>query len=268
MRSMIFILALAALPVNGAEGAWGSFEQGRKAYEKGDFVGAEAAMRAALAQDVRVEDAHYFLGLCLERKGDEGARASYLKVTEAYPTFSLAQARVGHLCLKAKDLEGACRHFEIAVKARPSTDGWLQLGVVEIERKRYVEAEAALKQGEELSKGNLEVQDALARVFLETERFADALARYDAIAKVMPSDTGARMGRAVCLKRLERAGEAAEELQALLKLDPLHTGALALLVELWSGEPGRAQECDLLKKRLDWVRKNPPKVTTAPPPAR
>ncbi|MGQ0615181.1 MAG: tetratricopeptide repeat protein [Planctomycetaceae bacterium] len=265
---MIWILALAALPAHGAEGAWGSFNQGLKAYEKGDFVGAEAAMRAALAQDTRVEDAHYYLGLCLERKGDEGARASFLKVTEAYPTYSLAQERLGQLCLKAKDLEGACRHFEIAVKARPSADGWLRLGVVETERKRYVEAEAALKQGEELSKGNLELQDALARVYLETDRFADALARYDAILKVMPSDTGPRLGRAACLKRLERTGEAADELQAILKLDPLHTGALAMLVELWSGEPGRAQECDQLKKRLAWVKKNPPKVTTAPPPAR
>jgi len=268
MRKLILVVALAAAAAPGGEGAWGAFEQGLKAYRSGDFAAAEAAMRAALAQDPRVEDAHFYLGLCLERKGDAGAKASFGKVTEAYPTYALAQERLGHLCLKAKDLEGACRHFEAAVKARPSADGWLQLGVVETDRKRYAEAEAALRKAEELSQGNLDVQDALARVYLETERFGDALARYDAIVKAMGTDTGARMGRAACLKRLDRPAEAAEELQALLKLDPLHTGALALLVELWAGDSARTSECDALRKRLDWVRRNPPKVKSAPPPSR
>lgn len=264
MRTVVPILLLAALAGAG-DGVWVELQQGIEAYQKGDLARAEALLRSA-SSDSRVKDARYYLGMVRIRKGDtKGGCAMLLEVPEDAPTFGHAQRELGMRARAGGNFEAACKHLEAAAKARPSLDTLLELGKAQLDAKRFDAAEATLKRAEELSKGNVDVFEVQARLYLETARHKEALERFEAIAKALPSDVSARFGKAICLELLRRPAEAIAELEALLEKDPAHVGALERLIALYGEDRERASAKEALRKRLEWLRKNPPKV--APPPA-
>jgi tetratricopeptide (TPR) repeat protein len=188
-------------------------------------------------------------------------------VGEEYPSYPLAQTELGDLCRERKDLDGAVAHYTKAAEATPCAEAWLRVGVAQADQKKHEEALATLKKAEEMSPGDLDVQDAFARIHLETQQFKEALERFEKIAKAIPSDTSARLGRAVCLEKLDRKADAVTELEGILKVDPVHAGAMERLIGLYEGNEAKAGERAKLQKRLEWVRKNPPKVKPIAAPA-
>lgn len=265
MRRGWALLMLVAWAAAQEEGAYTDFERGLRLYQAKDYARAEPCFKAATA-DPKCRDAHYYLGLLLERKGDAaGAAAHYGQVTDAYPTFAFAQDRLGEMARSKGDLKGAAGFFETACKARPVFDGWLKLGLLRIETSEYTAAEEAFTKAKELSPGDLTLQDAFARLYLETERFEEALACSEAIVKAVPRDASARFLKGVCLERLVRIPEATAAYEETLKVDPAHKGAMQRLVKLYAQDPAKARETDEMRKRLDWIEKHPPKVRPAPP---
>jgi Tfp pilus assembly protein PilF len=75
MRKVTIVLFLTSAFAVGGEGAWVDFESGRKAFERGEFAKAESLMKAAVATDARVQDAHYYLGVMAKRRGEKSAAA-------------------------------------------------------------------------------------------------------------------------------------------------------------------------------------------------
>ena len=264
MRAIVASFLLAGLAAAG-EGVWVDLQQGIEAYQKGDLARAEPLLRAASA-DPRVQDARYYLGMVRLRSGDaKSGCALLLEVPEDAPTFAYARRELGMRARASGDFEAACKHLEAAAKARPSLDTLVELGRAQLDAKRFDAAEATLKRAEELSRGNVDVFEAQARLYLETTRPKEALERFEGIAKVLPSDASARFGKAVCLELLGRRREAVAELEALLEKDPAHVGAIERLIALYGDDRERAEAKEALRKRLDRLRKNPPKA--APPPA-
>lgn len=267
MRKWGAVLVLGAAAAAG-QGPWVDLKNGVEAYQKGELVRAEALLRAA-AQDERVKDAYFYLGMIQLKKGDvAGGSASLSKVPDDYPTYGYAQRELGMQARSKGDFETACKHLEASATSRPSVEGWLELGRTQTDGKKHEAAEATLKKAEELSKGDLDVQEALSRVYLETGKYAAALGRFETILKAVPVDGSSRFGKAVCLEMLDRKSEAATELEALLAKDPAHAGAMDRLIRLYEDDPAKATERETLKKRLEWVKKNPPKVSKAPPAAK
>ncbi len=67
----------AALPVKMSAGAEAAYRKGLSAYASGDLAGAKAAFSDAVSSDSRAYQAHYSLGVVLERLGDPAAQTEY-----------------------------------------------------------------------------------------------------------------------------------------------------------------------------------------------
>ncbi len=252
------VLATASL-ATAEESAWTLLEKGIEEYQKGRPQRAEQILDAAVRMDVRCEDAWYYLGRIREDKGDtREAVAAYKKITAEYPTYSLAAERLGEIALKAGDKEAALEHFKVHAEARPTANALMQLASVQIELKKYEDAEACLKKAAELSKGNLDVTDLFGRLYIEAGRNEDALAAYSEIVEKIPTDTTARYMRALCLQRLERVDEAVAEMEQVLARDPYHGMTLKTLIEIYKDDSAHAAKVKDYRLRLERLAKSKP----------
>jgi tetratricopeptide (TPR) repeat protein len=253
------LLLSAAGLARAEESAWTLLEKGIDEYRKGRPQRAEQILDAAVRMDARCEDAWYYLGRIREDNGNtREAIEAYKKITADFPTYSLAAERLGEIALRAGDKEAACEHFKVHAEARPSANALMQLASVQIELKKYEEAEANLKKAAELSKGNLDVTDLFGRLYLEAGRNEEALAAYSEIVEKIPTDTTARFLRAVCLQRLERRDEAVAEMEQVLVRDPYHGMTLKALIEIYKDESAQAAKVADYKARLQRLAKSKP----------
>ena len=147
-----------------------------------------------------------------------------------------------------------------AVEARPTLNGWLQLGAVQMDLKQYKEAEASLEAGAKMTKRNFRLTELRARLYIETERWDKAADKYEEIAKKFPRDGTPRYLRGLCFMQLERGGEAAASFQEVLEKDPFHKGAIRNLIKLWKDDPSHRGDVSDLEKRLEMIKKKPPRV--------
>ena len=252
------VLSAAGL-ARAEESAWTLLEKGIEEYQKGRPQRAEQILDAAVRMDARCEDAWYYIGRIREERGDaREAVEAYKKITAEYPTYSLAAERLGAIALKAGDKAAALEHFKVHVEARPSANALMQLASVQIDLKKYEDAEAGLKKAAELSKGNLDVTELLGRLYIESDRNADALAAYTEIVEKIPSDTTARFMRALCLQRLERNEEAVAEMEQVLVKDPYHRLTLKALIEVYKDESAQAAKVRDYRDRLERLAKSKP----------
>lgn len=253
------LLVLVAGIAEAEESAWTLLQKGIDEFGKGRFQRAEQILDAAVRMDARCEDAWYYLGRIREQKGDaRGAISAYKNITADFPTYSLAAERLGELALRAGDKEAALEHFKVHAEARPTANAMMQLASVQIELKKYDDAEASLKKAAELSKGNLDVTDMFGRLYLEAGRNEEALAAYSEIVEKIPSDNTARFLRAVCLRRLERVDEAAAEMENVLAKDPYHALTLKALIEIYGDDPVQAAKVRDYTARLARLAKSKP----------
>jgi tetratricopeptide (TPR) repeat protein len=241
------------------ESAWTLLEKGIEEYGKGRPQRAEQILDSAVRMDARCEDAWYYLGRIREERGDtREAVEAYKKITAEYPTYSLAAERLGGIALKAGDKEAALGHFVVYAEARPSANALMQLASVQIDLKKFDDAEASLKKAAEMSKGNLDVTELFGRLYIEAGRNEDALAAFSEIAEKIPSDTTARFMRALCLQRLERNEEAVAEMEQVLVKDPYHGLALKALIEVYKDDSAQAAKVRDYKGRLARLAKSKP----------
>jgi tetratricopeptide (TPR) repeat protein len=254
------LLVAVAGPARGAdESAWTLLEKGIQEYQKGRLQRAAQILDAAVRMDTRCEDAWYYLGRIHEDQGDvRQATEDYKKVTEKFPTYSLAAERLGEFALRAGDKEAAATYFKIHADARPTSNALMQLASVQIELKKYDDAEASLKKAAELSKGNLDVTDLFGRLYLEAGRNEEALAAYEQILQKIPSDNTARFLHAVCLQRLDRKEEAVAEMEQILVKDPYHALALKALIQVYGDDPAQAAKVKDYTARLARLAKSKP----------
>ncbi len=96
----------AAKPgVTGAAAA--AYNQGMAAYLNGDLAAARQAFERAVADDPGAYQAHYALGVVLERRGDSGASAAYRRAFTAKADFEPAIAAYGLYLAKRGNLSEA-----------------------------------------------------------------------------------------------------------------------------------------------------------------
>jgi len=262
MRKITWAAALvlsAAGLARAEESAWTLLEKGIDEYGKGRPQRAEQILDAAVRMDARCEDAWYYLGRIREDKGDtREAIEAYKKITADFPTYSLAAERLGELSLRAGDKEAAMGYFKVHADARPTPNALMQLASVQIELKKYDDAETSLKKAAELSKGNLDVMDLFGRLYLEAGRNEEALAAYSEIVEKIPNDNTARFLRALCLQRLDRMDEAVAEMEQVLVKDPYHAMTLKALIEIYKDEPAQASKVKDYRLRLERLAKSKP----------
>jgi tetratricopeptide (TPR) repeat protein len=243
------------------DSAWSMLKKGRSYLKSGDYKRAQACFESAARRDPRCSDAHYYLGRIQEKRKDrKAAKKEYLAVKEDAPTYSLAQDRLGYVHLATGDKKEAAKHFEASAKARPTPSAWMTLAGVQIDLKEYKKAEESLNKAAELTKGDFHLAELQARLYIETDREEKALDVYRSICERFPNDSTPRFMAGVCLLQLGRKAEAADAWVAVLEKDPYHRSSLERLVALWKDESSRRAQVEEYNKRLEALRKNPPKV--------
>jgi tetratricopeptide (TPR) repeat protein len=259
--SVAVALMLCATFVWAEESAWTLLDRGLKEMRKGRLDRAERLFEASIKRDSRCEDAFYYLGVISEKKKlHRQAEGYFKKVTDKSPTYSLAAERLGQMALRKGDKEKALEYFLIHVKDRPTGQGYLQVATVQIDLKKYKEAELTLAEAKKTLRGNLDLVEMYGRLYLETERYRKALEAYQTIVKTIPIDTRARFLCGNCLERLDRMADAEREYRKVLEHDPYHALTLRALIRLYADDSSKSDEVDDYRKRLKALAKNPPRV--------
>lgn len=265
MRTSVITFALAALvvtfPAHAEESAWTLLKKGVDAYQKGDHRKAKALFEGSVRMNPGCEDCYYYLGTIAEEAGDAASAAVlYARVTTKYPTFHLASTRLGQMAFRAGDKKKAAGHFAASAEAHPSGDTWMQLATVQLDLKEFPAAEATLRKADEFSKESPVLGEMWARLYLETKRYKDALARYDALCAKFTRDASLRFMKGACLEELGRQPEAVAEYRGVLEMDPWHEHAMRRLLSAWADDLSKTEECARMEEKLVHLKKNPPKV--------
>jgi tetratricopeptide (TPR) repeat protein len=253
--AMLLVAAAALAGERAGDSAWTLLERGIRAYRARDLPLAMRLLEGALRLDGDCHDAHFYLGRIAERdRRFDDAKAHYGRIDARSPTFGPAAERLGHLALREGALEAAARHFEVHAECRPVPEAWLQLARVQLDLRRHAQAGKTLDLVLAVAPGDLALAELRARLCLETERFAEALAHYSAIVARIPVDTTARFLRGVCHERLGQRDRALGEWRAVLDKDPYHEAALRALVRHLAAEPGQAAVVAEYRRRLGRLR--------------
>jgi len=269
MRKKRFVLACLAallLPVSAEadQSAWTMLKKGIKLYRNKRFVDAERYFRAAADMDSRCGDAHFYLGMLAERRGaGEEALKHYDRIKEESGAYPLGAERAGLLALKKGDLKEAEKKLKIVCEHRPSAGAWMQLASIQLDAEKFKEAEASLQAGEKLSRDNLDLVELKGRLYMETDRPKLAVTAYDRILKVIPADNNARFLRATAYLELGLGETALRDFAGVLERDPWHRGTLLALVRLHGDDKSRRAEVKEYERRLEILKKNPPRVRQA-----
>jgi tetratricopeptide (TPR) repeat protein len=257
----IATLALCAGLASADDGVWPRFQAGVKAYHRGDFEAAQASFESVVRRQSKFGDAHYYLGVLAERRNDlRGAVRRFKSVETKWPMYVPSQQRLGQIALRLRDQESALHYLGNVVAVRPTVNAWMQLAALQLDMKKHKDAEASLKACAKLTKGNLSVIELEARLYVETGRHKMAHDAYSTILKVMPRDATVRYLRALCLIELGLSSDAVREMEAVLKYDPYHKGAIHHLLKTYAHDPVREKQVAELQARLERLRKHPPKV--------
>jgi tetratricopeptide (TPR) repeat protein len=265
MRSRWIIGGLALFLLVGLaeaeEGAWIRFKAGVDAYQRGEYVTAEKRFQEAVKTDASFGDAHYYLGVLEQRGGKlREAVACFKRVEKKWATYPLARERLGQIAIRLGDKESAEHYFKEVTEIRPGATAWKQLAAVQVDLKKYEEAEASLDKAEKLAPGDLDVVDLRARIRVEQERHAEAAQLYALILEKMPRDAITRYLRARCLLADGKVGEGTDELEKVLEYDPYHEGSIKELLKLYRDDSDKVERTKELQVKLERIRKGPARV--------
>ena len=171
-----------------------AMEQGRAAFDQGDFVAAEPHFRDALAAGRDDAEVHHHLGYLARKRDDfDEAAARYADALEKAPTDAhlhnnLGEARrmQGHLAEAAALFR---RGLSLAPDAAPIA---ANLGSLLVAMERVDLALPVLERAAELDPSNVQVHSDIAMCLCSMNRYADSLASYRRVYEMLPSANGAR----------------------------------------------------------------------------
>lgn len=149
----------------------------------------------------------------------EGQKQAIDKVLQLEPAFAEAHANLAHLLVASGAVSGSLRHYDDAVRLRPSLAATLKPAMLHA---HLLEADRLAKLGE-----------------------PDAVSEYRTALRLDPLNASAHFGLGSLLLALNKAKDAVPELQDAVRLDPnLADAALALGLALYRsghGEDARQQ---------------------------
>jgi len=244
------------------------YNLGQALFRKGDWEGAIASYRQALACNPKDAVAHYALGYVWDRKGKvDAAIACYRDAVAADPKYAWAHYNLGHALYRKGDFPGAIAAYQNAVAFNPGhAEAHCNLGHTLRVEGRFVEALAELKKGHELGSKRQGWSYPSDRWVADCVHLADLDGRLPAILKgeVKAKDWNEQFAFAnLCsLKRLHAA--AARLYQEGLRANPQLTGFLypgASAAALAGGGQGKdaaklgeMERARWRKQALEWLR--------------
>jgi Tfp pilus assembly protein PilF len=134
------------------------YHKGKTLCQKGDYAKAAHEFENAIKIDPRFADAHYMLGVVLQKEDVKAAYDALSKATELDPHHAKAQVQLGRILLVSGEPDKSLERVELALKDEPENEDALLLkGAIMIARK---DPSGARKYMEELIKSGITQPDA------------------------------------------------------------------------------------------------------------
>jgi tetratricopeptide (TPR) repeat protein len=203
------------------------FQLGVSYLEAGLADHALAAFERTLSRQPDQPDAHYNIGVILQRRGDPaGARARYLEALELQPDFVDARANLGVIAAEAGRFDEAAAELEHVLELRPDhTEALIDLGNVELARGRPGAAievySRAIAQEPQLVPARKKLGDALRRLG-DTE---NARRAYEEAVRLAPRDAEAWSNLGVLHAEIGQLEAALRHCDRAIELDPAYAPA-------------------------------------------
>ena len=213
---------------------------------------AVAAFRLAIRLDPSLSEAHYNLALALVPQGDLPSAANELRAaSKQKPDMFLAHNALGLVLQKRGDLDGAVEEFQTALKIKPefAYAAANLASVLHLQKKYpaeilYLHQALGINHPRDLDYG---LRLSLGLAYEANGNNDEAIAALKALVASYPKSSEAHYNLATLCAKTIRYGEAAEEFQQALKLDPQNLTARLSLAKALLEVGGEASVGPLLQ---------------------
>jgi tetratricopeptide (TPR) repeat protein len=179
-------------------------------------------------------DAHLYLGLLADARGDAGEAVSQFQAAlKNDPNNSGIYDKLGVILDRGAKLDGAIAYFQKSVQLNPvNTTARLNLGVALLQRGNDGQGLKELGEVLRLKPDYAAAHFSMGFAFLYSKRIDEAIGKFREGLRYKPDDPEAHYGLGSALSMQHRREEAAAELREALRLRPNYPEAQALLSQL------------------------------------
>lgn len=242
-------MTFAANP-SGASDTAALFARATATHRAGRLEEAEAAYREILALDPAHAEAHNWLGVVCQQKGDGGEALAHMReAVKLAPTSADFANNLGLTEMKQGDLDGARRSFEKAIALNPRlAQAHYNLGLVHQNLRRPGRAIPCFHQAIALAPNYANAQLSLGNALSDIGDHEAAIDVLHRLAAAAPNVPAVLFNLASALRAAQKYEEAAEVARQILARDPDNAVAHNLIaLFLWSA--GHQAEAEAVARR-------------------
>jgi len=191
-------------------------------------------LRALVRPYANRADAHLYLGLLADARGDTGEAVSQFQAALKHdPNNSGIYDKLGVILDRGAKLDGAIAYFQKSVQLNPmNTTARLNLGVALLQRGNDGQGLKELGEVLRLKPDYAAAHFSMGFAFLYSKKIDEAIAKFREGLRYKPDDAEAHFGLGSALSLQHKREEAAAELREALRLRPNYPEALELLHQL------------------------------------
>ena len=218
-----------------------SFNDGNRAYKRGDLDGALEAYYKVLEFDERFYQAHFQIGVINAKMGDRiGAIDHYQQALSINPNFYKGWYAMGLSKKANSDNEGALAAFKAAVDVHPAYDkAFGAMGEIYLSEKKYDQAIEVLNTAVQVNSKYSKGYSTLGVIYSEMEEWANAANNLVLATTHNEKDAMAWYRLAVSYNQLDECDRAEEAARNSTDRKPSFGGGwIELGVATWCGGKG------------------------------
>lgn len=217
----------------------------------GRHAEAVAVYRELLQTGSQRWDLHFHLGSTYREVNQlSEAELCFLEAAKLDPAALAPLAQLMEIDLLRKDYAKAAQRIAERMQARPPSAELLLLQArVEAAEEKWEQAESSLKRAGDLNPSLPGVYELLIRIYVTTDRLADAREKAEALCERNPNDIRALTTAAVINGRLGDTDKAINAYERLLAKKPESTIALNNLACIYVEQPGQLERAHSLARR-------------------
>ena len=223
----------------------------RAQFASGSIADAAASAQRAVELAPGDADAWNVLGLCLENREPEKARACWEKASALVPRAPEAHFRLGNLLRRNRDFRAAADAYRAALAAQPGHPVVLNnLGLALQELREFASAEEAYRDALRQQPALIEANVNLGELLNLQNRFAEAIPWYTQAVTINPGAAKVWSSLAVCQHRIGELAAAHSSFERALALAPADPLLLVNMASALLAARRYRQAIELLQRAL------------------
>jgi superkiller protein 3 len=203
-------------------------------FESAKSPAAVERLSALLRPHADRDEAHFYLGLVADAKGDATEAASQYQVAlKIDPNNSAAYNKLGLILSQDGKLDDAIRHYQKAIQLKPLNSGArFNLAVALMQRGNYGQAATELNEVLRANPHDAAAHFCLGFTLLYSRRVDEAIPKFREGLRYKPDDADAHYGLASAFAAQRKRPEAVAEVREALRLRPSFPAAQEMLQQL------------------------------------